>query len=95
MGEILEDVPGALWTLEAIDRYALRDGLPEVNGRTLQLGRIVVAVDPAVTSGEDSDETGIVVAAAGPAPDGGREPAHCYVLEDLTCREAPIGGPVG
>lgn len=91
LGEILEDVPGALWTLEAIDRYALRDGLPEVNGRTLQLGRIVVAVDPAVTSGEDSDETGIVVAAAGPAPDGGREPAHCYVLEDLTCREAPIG----
>ena len=37
--------------------------------------RVVVAVDPAVTCGEDSDETGIIVAALG--KDG-----HCYVLAD-------------
>jgi phage terminase large subunit-like protein len=46
--------------------------------------RIVVAVDPAVTAGEDSDETGIVVAAVDQANQG-------YVLEDLTCRLPPGG----
>ena len=48
------------------------------------LARVVVAVDPATTSGEDSDETGIIV--AGTTADG-----HGYVLEDLTCRESPDG----
>ena len=28
--------------------------------------RIVIAVDPAITSGDDSDETGIIVVAEGP-----------------------------
>ena len=36
---------------------------------------MVVAVDPAVTCGEDSDETGIIVAALG-------EDGHGYVLAD-------------
>jgi predicted phage terminase large subunit-like protein len=44
--------------------------------------RIVVAIDPAVTSGEESDETGIIVAGQG-------EDGLGYVLEDLTCRESP------
>lgn len=48
------------------------------------LSRIVVAVDPAVTSGENADQTGIVVAGLG--RDG-----HGYVLDDLTCRETPQG----
>jgi len=41
------------------------------------------AIDPAVTSGEDADETGIVVAGTG-------EDGHGYVLEDLSSRYAPI-----
>jgi predicted phage terminase large subunit-like protein len=49
-----------------------------------QLVRIVVAVDPAVTAGEDSDETGIIVAGLG--TDG-----QAYVLDDLTCRLPPDG----
>ena len=46
------------------------------------LQRVVVAIDPAVTAGEDSDSTGIV--AAGLAADG-----HVYVLHDRTCRVSP------
>ena len=47
------------------------------------LQRVVVAVDPAVTSGENSDETGIVVA--------GRTGPRGFVLADVTCRLSPDG----
>jgi len=43
-------------------------------------------VDPAVTSGEDSDETGIIAV--------GRADNHGYVLEDRSCR-LPAVGPGG
>lgn len=72
--EVLEDVPGALWQRDRIDALRSRAAPP--------LRRVVVAVDPAVTSGENADETGIVV--AGLADDG-----HAYVLADLTCRDSP------
>lgn len=52
--EILGDLPGALWTLAMLDGYRLRQA-PD-------LKRIVVAVDPAVTATEASDEHGIIVA---------------------------------
>lgn len=71
--EILEDVPGALWS-RALIEAARCSRLPE-------LQRIVVAVDPAATSGEDADETGIVVV--------GKEAAEAYVLADLSGRYAP------
>lgn len=75
-GEILDDVDGALWSRDMIERSRIREEeLPP-------LIRIVVGVDPAVTSGENSDETGIVV--AGLSPDN-----QFYVLQDLTCRTTP------
>lgn len=50
--------------------------------------RIVIGVDPAVTSGDDADETGIIVAALGPhQPETCRIErcsGHAYVLEDAT-----------
>src|SRR5258708_4246706 len=52
--EILEDVPGALWSHGVIDA-ARAETAPE-------LTRIVVAIDPAVSSDEHAAETGIVVA---------------------------------
>lgn len=73
-GELLEDVPGALWQRQQIDALRVQ--------RAPQLRRVVVAIDPAVTSGEDSDQTGIV--AVGKAEDG-----QLYVLADRTCRESP------
>ncbi len=73
--EILDDNPGALWhRVPMLDAHRVQN-LPE-------LRRIVVAVDPAVTSNEDSDETGIVVCALGADGRG-------YVLEDLTCKQSP------
>lgn len=81
LGELLEDVPGALWTLALIERTRM-GGL-----KAPQLRRVVVAIDPAVTSGEDSDETGIVVAGLG-------EDGLGYVLEDLSGR-MPAGGEEG
>lgn len=74
--ELLTDVEGALWTLTMLDAVRVREA-PD-------LARIVVAIDPAVTSGEDADSTGIVVAGKGADGDG-------YVLADLTCRLSPDG----
>jgi phage terminase large subunit-like protein len=75
-GEIIEDMEGALWQRTNIEENRVTEHPP--------LYRIVVAIDPAVTSGEQSDETGIVV--AGVSSDG-----HYYVLEDLTTRTSPDG----
>lgn len=73
-GEIVDAVDGALWTHALIDQERVTEYPP--------LMRVVVAIDPAVTSGDQSDETGIVV--AGMTNDG-----HYYVLKDLTLRTSP------
>ena len=67
-GEILTDKPGALWTLTGLERTRAGETLPDMQ-------RIVVAVDPPVSSKEGADECGIVVAGLG--SDG-----HGYVLAD-------------
>ena len=52
------------------------------------LTRIVIGVDPSVTSGEQADETGIVIVAAGPHQPDTCEIVWCdthgYVLQDAT-----------
>jgi phage terminase large subunit-like protein len=70
---LLEDTPGALWTYSTIE--GSRHTKPP------DLKRIVVAIDPAVTSGEDADETGIVVA--------GKDGDQGYVLADYSGRYSP------
>jgi phage terminase large subunit-like protein len=82
MGELLTDNPGALWTLAAIDA-------DRVNYLPQGLTRIVVGVDPAVTSNEESCETGIVIAAMGPSPEGKDEIPHFYVIDDLSLQGSP------
>lgn len=79
-GELIDDVEGALWTMDMCER-AYRAGQAV---ESLDFTRVVVAVDPAVTSGEHSDETGIIIAARG--SDG-----HAYVIADVTCRLSPDG----
>ena len=74
-GELLDDMPGALWTHATIDAARVTEA-PDMT-------RIVVAIDPAVSSHEGSDETGIIV--AGRDADG-----HGYVLEDASGRYAPL-----
>jgi len=80
MAEILEDVPGALWIRKLIDATRIKMG--EI--RWDLIVRIVVAIDPAVTAGEDSDETGIIVA-------GLTRSHHVIIIDDLTCKESPLG----
>ena len=50
--------------------------------------KIVVGVDPSVTSGDDADETGIIVVAKGPHQEDSCNTPHCighgYVLQDAT-----------
>lgn len=75
--ELLSEVPGALWKRTTIDKHRVR--LSECP----PFVRVAVGVDPAVTSGEDADSTGIVVAALG-------TDMHVYILDDLTIRDAPI-----
>lgn len=53
-GEIIDERADALWSRDAIDRMRLKSAPP--------LERIVVAVDPPVTSGKKADRCGIVVA---------------------------------
>lgn len=76
--EILDDLPGALWTRDAIDGHRVRVA-PE-------LQRVVISIDPSGTKGtsDDGDEIGIV--AAGLGVDG-----RAYVLADRTCKLSPDG----
>jgi phage terminase large subunit-like protein len=68
-GELITEAAGALWRKDWIDSLR-RDDLPE-------LTRIVVAVDPPVTSNADSDACGIVVAGLG-------VDRRAYVIADRT-----------
>lgn len=80
LAEILTDIPGALWTLKMIeDHRAKLNQVPREN-----IVRIVVAIDPAVSVGEDSADTGIIVA-------GLTRNGHVLVLDDKTCHESPLG----
>lgn len=88
--EILDDVPGALWTRDGLDKRRIKrkaDGsLPKLPA----MQRIVVAIDPAITAPtdgivmEETAETGIIIAGLG-------EDGRGYVFEDLTCRLPPNG----
>lgn len=74
-GEILGDIPGALWTYGQIEASRVRE-VPE------GMSRVLVAVDPAVTANEDSDEHGIV--AVGQVGNEG------VVLEDGSAQGTPL-----
>jgi phage terminase large subunit-like protein len=75
-GAILDDNPGALWSRSLLEQTRIQAE------KCPPLIRVVIGVDPAVTSGEDSDSTGIVV--AGMSADG-----HYYVLADNTLKASP------
>lgn len=74
--KLLEDNPGALWSRDLLEQHRVVK-FPE-------LVRVVVALDPAATSGEEADEAGVIVAGRGIDD-------HMYVLEDLSLRASPLG----
>ncbi|WP_198021491.1 terminase large subunit domain-containing protein [Sulfitobacter guttiformis] len=73
-GVLLSDAEGALWTSAMLEANRATD-VP-------QLDRIVVAVDPATTSGASADECGIVV--AGVQCSGSPQDWRAFVLADCT-----------
>jgi phage terminase large subunit-like protein len=77
-GEILDDMPGALWNREIID-LSRKPEVPE-------LERVIIAVDPAASSGEEADETGIIAVGLARDADGY---ARGYVLADRSMRGSP------
>lgn len=106
-GELLLDIPGALWKREWISDRRVPFLAPDVpvkptfdeenvlqfpyrweliqqalKDRGVTIVQIVIAIDPAVTSGDDADETGMIVVGKG-------DDLRLYVLDDLTCRETP------
>jgi phage terminase large subunit-like protein len=72
LGEYSDDTEGALWKRDWIIRHRVES--------VSDLTRVVVAVDPAVTGNETSDDTGIIV--VGSKTVDGKE--HYYVIDDFT-----------
>lgn len=72
--ELLEDVPNALWQRSNLDLNRVKS-VPDMK-------QLVVAIDPATTDTENSDEHGIVVAGKGDDDRG-------YVLEDVSLSGSP------
>ena len=74
--EVLDDIEGALWNHRIIEKAKIEE--QEIP----QMQRVVVAIDPAVTGNENSDETGIIVAGRG-------VDEKFYVLDDRSLRGSP------
>ncbi|MCK0166898.1 terminase family protein [Jannaschia sp. S6380] len=77
-GLLLEDIEGAFWTSGLLDALRVED-VPAFD-------RVILGVDPAVTSSGASDETGIVV--VGAVTQGPPKDWRAYVLEDATVSAA-------
>lgn len=71
-GEFIEDYVGALWSRDLLERCYAPD-IPE-------LGKIIIAIDPPVSTGAKADSCGLIVAGRAGT---GRE-ASAYILHDGT-----------
>lgn len=77
-GEVIDDLPGALWTHAMLDAARVRE-VPEMQ-------RVVIGVDPSGTSGDSEGANSVGIIAAGLGVDG-----LGYVLGDYTCDLSPSG----
>jgi len=78
--EILEDTPGALWTYDIISE----NRCSYEKFKEIDLVKVAVAIDPAVSAKVTSNETGIVAGGIDKNGEG-------YILADRTGKYAPIG----
>lgn len=78
--EILGDLPGAMWKQADMDMYRLPPADAKEWARE-NCQRIVVALDPAISKTEESDETGIIVA--------GLADQEAVILEDASFQGSP------
>lgn len=72
-GELIEDLPNALWTRSGIEALRVR--------KKPVMQRVLVSVDPAVSSHANSDACGIIIA--------GKTERGALVLADETLKPAP------
>ncbi len=86
---------GAIWSAAVLDAHRVTAEAidhPMMAGHrrrdAVSLGRIVVAVDPAVSGGDGGDETGIVVVGHGAN-------GHAYLLEDASMKGTPAQWAAG
>jgi len=77
--EILEDTPGALWTLENISQH--RCSYEDFKG--IEMVKMAVAIDPAVSAKITSNETGIIAGGIDKNGEG-------YILADKSGIYSPI-----
>lgn len=73
-GEWLDEMTGALWTVDIINRNRVSAPPPEFD-------KLVIGVDPSTTNNKNSDETGIVMV--------GMKNDHGYVLADRSQKYSP------
>jgi len=78
--EIMDEASGALWNRDMLSRAEADIDDPVEFSKSLN--RVVISVDPAITSNAESDMTGLVVA-------GVDVSGTCYVLADHTGRYTP------
>lgn len=76
--EILDDLPGALWNRDDIDAARVSEA-PDMS-------RVVVAIDPSGTAGDEDGGDSIGIIVAGKGVDG-----RVYILADRTCKMSPHG----
>ncbi|HHL43577.1 MAG TPA: ATP-binding protein [Hellea balneolensis] len=75
-GEIMTDFPGALWSRDLFEQGRVKT--------KPNLSKIVIAIDPPVTSHQSSDACGIIVVGRS----GSGAEAKAYVLQDATVQGA-------
>lgn len=88
--ELLWDAAGALWHRDLLDanrvdpdQFRARQNAEFTDGNGFHFTRIVVAIDPSISTSEGSDETGIVVCGRGIDGCG-------YVLADYSGKYTPL-----
>lgn len=80
--EVLEDIANALWKRAILEQCRIKKEKFEKEIGIERMKRIVVSIDPNVTSSETTDEAGITVQGLGPDN-------HGYLLEDLSISGGP------
>lgn len=82
--EILEDVEGALWSLNVLDETRW-----PTNKQTPKMTTLAIAVDPNETDKKTSDECGIMLGGVGMCSCLGKEEPHGFLIDDLTIARGP------
>lgn len=85
LGQILEDVEGALWTGEIIELARVGKGMLTDRDFMKSMKLVTVAIDPAATASETSDETGIITVGMLPYWDAAPkhpDKSHAFVFDD-------------